>query len=180
MKLSYFCRYKVIVMRLIILVPLVYSLLFSCIGESNVVHVRTVKGQKKEAVKVKANRMLTVEIEGMACEMACGGSIRSHLKSTGAVERVQFDFEDGRRIQTAFITYNSKKISDEEMLELIQSINEKQFTTYNYNSKVLGVSRVPDQSEKNSTKETSKINVSEVNPSIELPNLFDLLKNLVQ
>ena len=167
-------------MRSILYVSALTTLLFSCSSEPEVVHLRTVKGQEKETIKVNANRMLTVEIEGMSCEMACGGSIRTNLKATGAVDRVQFDFEDGREIQTAFISYDSKKISDDQMLKLIQTINEKQFTTHKHSSEALASSEEATGSDKGGSNETSKVDVSEVTPSIELPNLFDLLKNLVQ
>jgi len=167
-------------MRSIIFVSLVSSLFVACSSEPNVVHLRTVKGHKTGAVKVNANRMLTVEIEGMSCEMACGGSIRTNLKATGAVDRVQFDFEEGRKIQTAFISYDSNKISDSEMLKLIQTINEKQFTTHKYSSEEISDTNEESTSENNNAEESSSVDVSEVAPSIELPNLFDLLKNLVR
>lgn len=154
--------------------------LFSCNQESEVVHLRTVKGQKKEVAKVDANRMLTIEIEGMSCEMACGGSIRTNLKATGAVDRVQYDFEDGRTIQTAFISYDDRKITDKEMVKIIETINEKQFTTHKHSSEAISKESKTSDSENERAEEESKVAVSEVSPSIELPNLFDLLKNLVQ
>jgi copper chaperone CopZ len=167
-------------MRSILFISACTALFISCSSEPNVVHLRTVKGQKKEVVKVQANRMLTVEIEGMSCEMACGGSIRTNLKATGAVDRVQFDFVDGRTIQKAFISYDDTQISDEEMVKLIETINDKQFTTHKHSSEEMSKTGSESSSNETSSDETSKVDVSEVSPSIELPNLFDLLKNLVQ
>jgi mercuric ion binding protein len=166
-------------MRSIILVSLVSSLLVACSSEPDIVHLRTVKGQKKETVTVNANRMLTVEIEGMSCEMACGGTIRTNLKATQAVERVQFNFEEGRKIQTAFISYDSDKISDDEMLKLIRTINDKQFKTHKHSSEDI-ITKGEDPAESTKSDETSNVDVSNAAPSFELPNLFDLLNNLVR
>lgn len=152
----------------------------SCSSEPKVVHLRTVKGQKKEVAKVNANKMLSVEIEGMSCEMACGGSIRMNLKATGAVDRVKFDFVDGRKIQTAFISYDDSKISERQMLKLIESINENQFRTHKHTSEEISSTSNAPAATNGSGEENSKIDVSDVSPSIELPNLFDLLKNLVR
>lgn len=156
------------------------AIVFSCSSEPKVVHLRTVKGQKNELAQVNANKMLSVEIEGMSCEMACGGSIRMNLKATGAVDRVKFDFVDGRKIQTAFISYDDSKISERQMLKLIESINEKQFRTHKHTTEEISSSSDHHPSTKGSEEESSKIDVSDMSPSIELPNLFDLLRNLVR
>jgi hypothetical protein len=168
-------------MRLIFYFGVFLVMLYSCNSEPNVVRLRTVKAKKKEVPQVHANRVLTVEIEGMACEMACGGSIRTHLKATGAVDRVKFDFIDGRQVQKAFISYDEFKISDKKMIELIEKINDKQFTTHRYYTEKIDTSLFIDGDTQTSpTTEPTKSNVSDVSRSTRLPDLFDLLGNLVE
>lgn len=79
--------------------------------------------------KVAVNHTMNVEVSGMSCVHACGGAIRTNLKDTKAVDRVSFDFEDGRKVNTCTITYDDKKISDKEIIRIIEKINDKQFTT---------------------------------------------------
>lgn len=151
-------------------------LLLSCSGESNVVHLKTVKGkQHSPQVNVSPNKLLTVGIEGMSCEMACGGSIRTNLKLTGGVARVQYDFEEGRAVQTAFISYNNEKISEEEILSIIESINEKQFKTHNHSTQE--IDSAVNTSDSPADNGTSKVDVAERNYRI--PNLFHILSNII-
>lgn len=126
-------------MRLTLIFSSLTLFFISCSNEPNVVHLRTVKGQRKEVAKVNANRLLSVEIEGMSCEMACGGSIRMNLKATGAVDRVQFDFTDGRKIQTASIAYDDTQITETEILKLIENMNEHQFKTHKHSTEELKI-----------------------------------------
>ena len=79
--------------------------------------------------KVVPTKKLTIDVSGMTCEHACGGSIRMALKETNAVERVSFDFETDRKTNKAFIAYDDKKISEKEIVTIIEKINDKQFTT---------------------------------------------------
>lgn len=83
----------------------------------------------QKAAKVAANNKMSVEVSGMSCVHACGGAIRMELKDTKAVDRVSFDFEDGRKTNTCYITYDDSKISEKEIIQLIEKINDKQFKT---------------------------------------------------
>lgn len=150
--------------------------LFSCSSEPNVLHLRTVKGKNQSAqAKVVPNKMLTVSVEGMSCEMACGGSIRTNLRSAGGVARVQYDFEDGRKVQTAYISYNDEIISEEEILTIIETINDKQFKTHEHVVQEIGSSKNDPISPPDNG--SSKIDVSE--GSYRIPNLFHIFSNII-
>ncbi len=84
--------------------------------------------------KVEVTQTMNVEVSGMSCVHACGGAIRTNLKDTKAVDRVSFDFEDGRKVNTCTITYDDKKISEKEIIRIIEKINEKQFKTGKHSS----------------------------------------------
>ena len=106
----------------------ILGLFVACNSTPETILLRREKVVKALKKKVIGTKNMTTEIEGMTCEMGCGGSIRKALKETGGVERVQYDFVEGRKKQVAVVTYDAAKIDVQKMLQLIQSINEKQFT----------------------------------------------------
>ncbi len=105
-------------------------LLTSCGGESKerIIAVQH-HNETQPTVQVAANQTLKVEVSGMSCVHACGGAIRMNLKDTKAVDRVSFDFKDGRKTNTCIVTFDDSKISAKEIIALIEKINDKQFTT---------------------------------------------------
>lgn len=105
--------------------------LMACSSNPEVVHLRTEKAKKKEVVKVDPNKTMTADVVGMTCEMGCGGSIRTKLKATGAVSRVQFDFVEGRKEQGMTVYFDEAKITQKQMIDILQTMNEQQFTLAN-------------------------------------------------
>ncbi|WP_343606365.1 heavy-metal-associated domain-containing protein [Fluviicola sp.] len=149
-------------------------------GEKKIISV-----EKKVAYKkldpVHADRKLAVEVSGMSCEHACGGSIRMALKETGAVDRVSYDFESGRKTNTAYITFDKSKISADKIVSIIETINEKQFTTGKVSSTDIegeSKSESPVTSDNQEVK-TSKIHVEVPETSWEIPNVFKFFARLI-
>lgn len=134
----------------------------------------------KKLDPVHANRKLAIEVSGMTCEHACGGSIRMALKETGAVDRVSYDFEDGRKTNTAYITFDKSKISADKIVSIIETINEKQFTTGKLSS-----SDIEEETKSSSPSttitetKTTKINVEIPETNWEMPNIFEFFSHLV-
>jgi copper chaperone CopZ len=153
-------------------------LLSACSSETETVLLKTEKGVSKEKSKtpVVANRKATIEIEGMTCEMGCGGSIRKELKATGGVERVQYDFVEGRDVNTATISFDKDKVTLDEMIKIITTMNENQFTVGKTSSTDI---ETPTTSNEAPTKKdnTEKVSMSET--SFQIPNLIDILSNLI-
>ncbi|MCO5260261.1 MAG: hypothetical protein M9916_08975 [Crocinitomicaceae bacterium] len=162
----------------IILVGFSAVLLGGC-SSSTTNQVENSEQSVSEKIAVIPNKMLSVEIEGMTCEMGCGSEIRKELTATGAVERVKFDFKMGRDVNTAFISFDDSKISKQKIEEIIATMNKKQFT--------VGSASVEDYKADNSTKSanasstTSKVQVDfpDIEPTeaftINIPNFIDLL-----
>lgn len=142
----------------------------------------TVQSEKVENVavaeKVLPNRMLTLEIEGMVCEKGCGSSIRKELKSTGAVANCSFDFEEERKANVAKIAFDKNKITADEIIKIVSSMNEKQFSVTKSETVQLEEAAVSEEATTGSnSKERAKINVSET--SFEMPNLLRLFSRLI-
>lgn len=108
-------------------------ILVACSSDNDSGEKKIISVEKKEVlkapVKVAANQSMTVLVKGMSCEHACGGSIRMALKETGGVDRCSFDFKEDRPENKAIITYDDKKITPKKIISIIETINEKQFTT---------------------------------------------------
>ena len=110
---------------------LLISVIFSCTNQEEKIIVKNAKPkEEKKAVEVTPNKILTLEVEGMSCEMNCGGSIRKELKKTGAVSRVEFVWVEEAEKQVAKISYDDTKITDKEIISIIEELNDGQFTTY--------------------------------------------------
>lgn len=139
--------------------------LFSC-SDSNMNNE-----SKKERVAV-SNETLVTEIEGMVCSMGCGGSIRKELKSTGAVSRVEVDFDEEKVKQTVKITYDNHLLSKKEIVERIEKLNKGQFSV-----NIIGSTFIENSDTKSSSFEKPKVNVSET--SFEVPSLLDILSSIV-
>lgn len=136
---------------------------------------------------VHADRKLAIEVSGMSCEHACGGSIRMALKETGAVDRVSYDFESGRKTNTAYITFDKSKISADKIVSIIENVNDKQFTTGKSSSTdIEGETKTSSPSTTKTTtvtetKTTSiSVDVPEVSKSNwEMPNIFRFFSRLL-
>lgn len=134
---------------------------------------------EKEVVQVTPNQLMTMEISGMSCEMACGGAIREGLLETGAVSRVQYiDFSMDEETNVAKVYFDDSKISKEKIVEIVSSLNKNQFK--------VGKTRVDSYSEATSSLEypesgstdngEQSVNIS--TDFVALPNLFDILRSI--
>jgi Cu+-exporting ATPase len=123
------------------------------------------------------NRLLTVEIEGMVCEMGCGGSIRKDLKATGGVCDVTFDYKEDRNTNFVAVTYDSQRISEQEMIECLSELNDGQFTVGKTESEAFQAEISNEKIEAKSS-ENSKIDVAS-SSVFQMPNLLDLLSGLL-
>ncbi len=136
--------------------------------------------QNEERPTVVPNQLLSMEISGMSCEMACGGSIREGLMETGAVARVQYDFEMGREVNVAKIAFDNTKISPEKMVQIVSKLNDKQFSVGETNLEDIDNPAQVNASTSEGSDEKSLTNVRVDHTELDLPNLFDLLRSLLK
>jgi mercuric ion binding protein len=100
-------------------------MLFSC-NETSEKSV-PVSVKKSKPVIVHANCQADFTVEGMVCQMGCGGSIRKELKMTGAVERVEVNFIEEQKEQVVHVSYDSTLINTTKMTTLLNAMNDRQF-----------------------------------------------------
>jgi copper chaperone CopZ len=84
--------------------------------------------QAKVCEKVEPNTTISLGVKGMVCQMGCGGSIRKALKETCAVERVEVNYLDSLEEQIIKVHYNRQKIAPKQMLQILNNINDQQFS----------------------------------------------------
>jgi hypothetical protein len=136
------------------------------------------------AVVVHPNRILSVEIDGMVCEMGCGGSIRKGLNGTNGVANCSFDYEDGRTTNNAKIEFDKDVISADEITTLISELNDGQFTVGKSSAVAFTkADTAPISTNKTDTKgsgadQTAPINMSS-STDFKMPNILDLLSGLL-
>jgi copper chaperone CopZ len=162
-------------MKHLVYISALFFVVSSCSTESQ--EETTESNESTEQVaEVVADRTLTMEIDGMVCEMGCGGSIRKDLKATGGVSGVQFDFEDERETNIATISFDKDLISVDEMIKRISELQDGQFTIGATSSESIDEVSTNETSS-TSSSESSKVNVSSKN--VEMPNFLDLLSGLL-
>lgn len=139
--------------------------------------------ETEQVSNVTPTKLLSMEISGMSCEMGCGSAIRKGLIATGAVERVQFDFKMGRDVNTATISFDDAKISEQELSKIISELNDKQFsigtsTVSDYKAEEKATTSESETKTKSSGVAGAQSSFSDLEQSsfeIKTPNLIDLL-----
>ena len=114
-----------------------FSIATSCSSEAKTDAKVTPDVEKTADAKPVANQQMTIEVMGMVCEKGCGGSIRKEMKATNGVTKTSFDFEDEREVNVATIDFDDSKITEEEIILALTTMNEHQFTVGTHTVKAL-------------------------------------------
>jgi len=169
-----------IIMKNLFIITVVLAGMTACneAPKENAAHVNQngVEQQQAKEIVVEANRLLIMEIDGMVCQMGCGGTIRKELKATGGVSNCEFDFEDERATNTAKIAFDKDKITVDEIVKIVSTINDNQFSVGKTSSE--DVHDISTHVEKHRSESTEKANIEVSSSTIEIPNLLDLLSGL--
>lgn len=161
-------------MNRLFLFTLVFSLIAVSCSEIKK-EEQTAKNTPTKVEPVIGNRMLTLEIEGMTCVMGCGGSIRKELAATHAIESCEFEFEEGRAMNTAKISFDKDKITVDKIIEIVSTMNKGQFKVGNNDTEDISVNiRTKVEEVPNDKVDDSKMKVS-TSTNIEMPNFVEIL-----
>lgn len=153
--------------------------LFSACSSEKNENLVVVKPAASEKIPVAVNAEMEVSVEGMTCEMGCGGSLRKALKDTKAVDQVSFlDFDADADKNKAIIRFDRTKISADKLVSLMEEINEKQFTISDVKTKT--VDSDATSSNTGSIKKADDAPVKMTSPTLEIPNLIDLFTSFLK
>lgn len=125
--------------------------------------------------KVVPDRLLTMQIDGMVCEMGCGGSIRKELNKLAGVSSVEFNFEEDRKTNTAKISFDKDKTTVDAIVKAISGLNNGQFKIGEISSESFNAHHVNQSTEQSNEESNVEVNST----SFEMPNLLDLLSSIV-
>lgn len=172
-------------MKKILYIGILVSLIAACESsaepsKSADTSAKSEKLNKKE-LAVTPNRKLTLEVEGMVCEMGCGGTIRKELKGTGGVARCSFDFKGENVPSTATIEFDKDKISADRIAKIIEKLNDGQFTVDKMDTETITaeVSKtVEAEPTKSDSKTSAPVQLSETS-NFQLPNFLGILSDLL-
>ena len=121
----------------LVLAVALFSITTSCSSEAKTENTVATDQEKEAITKPVANQEMTIEVTGMVCEKGCGGSIRKEMIATNGVTKCSFDFEDEREVNVATISYDDTKITEEEIILALTTMNEHQFTVGEHSVKPL-------------------------------------------
>lgn len=162
-------------MKYIFYISFLFAFITSCSDEKPLVKVEDSKTEAE--ISVIPNKKMTIKIDGMVCKMGCGGSIRKELKAQGGISSVEFDFEEERTTNEATIYFDDTKISKKEIIEIVSSLNDKQFT--------VGATQTENYSEISSSEKSTDINqkrevkIDAGSEAIGIPNLIELFQSII-
>lgn len=96
----------------------------------------TPKQPSTEEVVVNADKCAVMEVEGMVCKMGCAAAIKAELLKTNAVSECIVDFVEEQKTNTVEVQFDSQQLDSTKIVNLIQEINEGQFTVKSYEEEV--------------------------------------------
>jgi copper chaperone CopZ len=151
-------------------------LLFALASCSSEVEGTPAAHEETVQTDVVPNRVLTMEIEGMVCEMGCGASIRKELVGLGGISTVEFDFEEDRASNTAKIAFDKDQISVDQIVKAVSAINKGQFNVGKYSSETLEENHVSHEASEGH-EESTQAEIKSV--GFEIPNLLDFFAEIM-
>jgi len=169
-------------MKTRVLFPLTAAFVLACSQPAPVTEVASGIERVVEEVAISSGTPVTMadlSIDGMSCEMMCGGSIKKALAQLPGITSTEINFVEGDERDHAIVTFDESKINDAQMIEAIQKLHDGQY-------KVMAV-KVTKQvkastSVSNAGDKTEQANgVSVISPaSMILPGILALLTHALR
>ena len=113
-----------------------------------------------------------MSIEGMVCEMGCAKTIQDKLLETDGIVSAEVNYEK----KSCKLEYDASKISDKEIIALIESVNGKD----HYKVEKFKATKVENSSsgEVDSESQEDEESIMERMPNLNFPNIFSILKRV--
>lgn len=113
------------------LLPLFAVTLFACSGQAPepATHAAAsaIERTVEEVTGTVPATFADLSIDGMSCEMMCGGSIKKALAKLPGVNSTEIKFIEGDERDHAVVNYDATKVSDAQMIEAIQGLYDGQY-----------------------------------------------------
>ena len=130
-----------------------------------------VKVTRTEAVADGSEKYIArLSIEGMSCEMMCGGKIAATLEKLDGVKKVDIEFIDADEESFALVEYDSSVITEKEMVAGVHGIADGI-----YQVKSVNITHYKMADNKVKTEESTKVSSFDSQFRYKLPNIFSAL-----
>ena len=112
-----------------------------------------------------------IAIDGMHCEMGCGGRIAKELNQLEGVKNTDIDFFGEGETNFALVEFDANTVSEQEMIKVVNDLSSG-----NYNVSAVEVKHIV-KSEESAEEEDD---ASAFNPRVDykLPNIFSAFSRL--
>lgn len=114
-----------------------------------------------------------IGIDGMMCEIACGGKIRKELSELSGVALATVDFNDDAALNYALVEFNPSIVNERQLVETINRIGDGKLYTV---TDVL-ITRYAPAGDQTRVSGTDAVNMSA--PKFVIPSITDVLWNLI-
>jgi copper chaperone CopZ len=172
-------------MKKILVLPVILLLLFSACGSgagtSEQAATSNVPRTEQEMV-VSGAPVTTADlsVEGMTCEMMCGGAIKKALAKVQGVSSTEIKFTEDETADHAIVTYDPAQVSDAEIVKAVEAIHDGQYkvSAVTVTKQVQGL--VPTSAPEDEGGEKQEAEVSASLPELVMPNLFRILFRMLR
>lgn len=114
-----------------------------------------------------------IGVDGMMCEIACGGKIRKELSELGGVALATIDYDDDAEVNYALVEYNPALVSERELVQTINRIGDGKL----YEVTDVLVTRYAPSGEQTRVSGTDGVNMR--TPKFVIPSITDVIWNLI-
>jgi Cu+-exporting ATPase len=114
-----------------------------------------------------------IGVEGMMCEIACGGKIRKELSELDGVASASIEFQEGENVNFAMVEYNPERVSEVELMNCINGISDGKL----YSVSNMEVTHYAPSASVGTSAVSDDINMTR---GFELPGISDILRSFIR
>ncbi len=167
--------------RLFLPATVAATLLFACGSAPDpVAAIPGVERVVKEVAISSGEPVTTADlsIEGMSCEMMCGGSIKKALAALG-VSATEIQMNEAEGPDHAIVTYDDSRVTDAQMIEAIQKLHDGQYKVLavSITKEVKGASASNSEAEQGAEEKGVSVSVPK---EVVLPSILAILGRILR
>lgn len=114
-----------------------------------------------------------IGVQGMMCEIACGGKIRKELSELSGVASASVEFVEGESVNFALVEFNPDLVSERELIDTINKISDGRL----YSVSEMVITRYAPSGDRAHASSHDGVNMK--SPQFVVPGIVDVLWNLV-
>jgi copper chaperone CopZ len=132
------------------------------------------------SVKANPNMVADLGISGMVCQMNCVGSVEKTLLGMAGVVSMDIDFDPEQNVNHAFVKFDDKIVTKDEMIKAIESLNDNQYKVESVDVKPVTGQNSSDEEKPAATSSNAKsVDQSSAMSDLSVTGIFDVLVNVL-